>query len=109
MAKTSQAISQAMKHYTTLEYLTQHILDFKDSEGVFGVSAYDASRLAFDVRYYVLHNPIRQPVLFVQKRGEEFEFLVEKLKKTHDAGSVKRFFENDELWQSTWDYCMGVY
>lgn len=98
-----------MKHYTTLEYMTQHIQDFKDSEGVFGISAYDASRLTFDVRYHVLHTPIRQPVLFIQNRGEEFEFLVEKLKKSHDPGSVSRFFENEPLWHSTWDYCMGVY
>lgn len=102
-------VTKAMKHYTTLEYLTQHIQDFKDSEGVFGVSAYDASRLAFSVRYYILHTPIRQPTLFLQKRGEEFEKLFDTLVATHDKGSVNRFFDNDDLWQTTWEYCAGAW
>jgi hypothetical protein len=88
------------EYYQLKDLWAQHVQDFKDSEDKQGISKYDASQLAQDILRYIRYTRIRQFNLFSQKRGEEYEHMIEQLTK-YDEGSVKRFLDNDELWKTT--------
>jgi hypothetical protein len=90
-----------MDYYLLMERWAEHVRDFKDSERQQGVEAYDAARLAQAVLSFVKTARIRQWNLFIQKRGADFERMMEMLLKEFDPESVERFLESEELWKIT--------
>ena len=75
---------------------------FKDNERKEDIRHYDSELLAQSVLDYVRYTRIRQWALFIQRRGEEFERMVEKLQeKDLELSAITRFVENEKLWEAT--------
>ena len=75
---------------------------FKDNERKQDIRHYDSELLAQSVLDYVRYTRIRQWALFIQRRGEEFEKMVEVLQnKGLDTGAITRFVEDEKLWEAT--------
>ena len=75
---------------------------FKDNERKQDIRHYDSELLAQTVLDYVRYTRIRQWALFIQRRGEEFEKMVETLKnKGLDTDAIIRFVEDEKLWEAT--------
>ena len=76
--------------------------DFKDSEKNYERRAYDSEQLARAILDYSRFTRFRQWTLYTQKRGKEFEDLMDRLEKQgHPEDAVKRFLEEEELWTTT--------
>lgn len=72
---------------------------FKDEEPGDRRAAED---LALYVLDYIRYTRFRQYNLFTQKRGEEFERMVEQAEgRGHSVESLRRFMEDDERWSKT--------
>lgn len=75
---------------------------FKDNERKYDVRHYDSELLAQTVLDYVRYTRIRQWTLFMQRRGEEYERMIEKLQeKGLELSSIMRFVEDEKLWEAT--------
>jgi len=83
------------------DFWAQHVQDFKDSESAEGISAYDAGELARSVLRYIRYTRFRQVNLFSQQRGEEYEYMIERLKESYDENSINRFLANEDLWKAS--------
>lgn len=91
-----------MDGYILLDYWGQLVQDFKDSERTYDIDHYETEDMARQILSYIRFTRFRQWTLFVQKRGEEFEKMIEKLRKlSFDAKAIERFLENEELWKIT--------
>jgi hypothetical protein len=91
-----------MDGYILLDYWGQLVQDFKDSEKENGIEAYETEDMAREILSYIRYTRFRQWTLFVQKRGEEFEKMLEKLVKLDfNSKAVQRFLEDEELWKTT--------
>jgi hypothetical protein len=105
-----------MNYYILLEEWSSGVRKFKDEErklinttqsgGRERTNTYNDGRAAEDVALYVLdyirHTKLRQYNLFTQKRGEEFERMLEQSEQRgHSAETVRRFIEDDERWKTT--------
>ena len=91
-----------MDYYLLMNHWAELVRAFKDSEKEFGIDAYETERLAREILDYIRYKRIRQWTLFVQKRGEEFEKMMEMLyEMEYDIKAAQRFLENEELWKVT--------
>jgi hypothetical protein len=88
-----------MDAYILLDYWGQLVQDFKDSEKDHGIQAHETEDMARQILSYIRYTRFRQWTLFVQKRGEEFEKMIEKLNFKPQA--IQRFLEDEELWKTT--------
>ena len=84
-----------------LDHWAYLVRDFKDSEREFGISAYDSERLARAILNHLRYTRIRQYNLFMQKRGEDYEKMLEKLGSEFSLEAIQRFVETEELWTTT--------
>jgi hypothetical protein len=88
-----------MEHYLLLEHWSSIIRKFKDEEAPNG---YEAEKLALFILDYVRYTRFRQYNLFTQKRGEEFERMVDQVERAElSVDMLRRFIEDDERWQTT--------
>lgn len=90
-----------MEYYILLDHWAYLVRDFKDSEREFGISAYDSERLARAILNHLRYTRIRQYNLFMQKRGEDYEKMLEKLGSEFSLEAIQRFVETEELWTTT--------
>ena len=91
-----------MDYYFLQEHWASLVRDFKDKEKAFGQDGYATEQLATAILDYIRWIRIRQPKLFAQQRGEEFERMMIQLeKKEHNIEAIKRFLDDDDLWQVT--------
>jgi hypothetical protein len=77
------------------------VQDLKDTEKTYGQTPSDTESLARAMLTFIRYTRIRQPNLFKQQRGEEYEQFVEMLKSQYDAGSLLRTLETESLWNAT--------
>ena len=84
-----------------MEHWGSIVRDMKDSEKQYGIEAYQTERMAKEVLDYVRYTRIRQYTLFLQKRGEEYEIMINKLKKNFAEEAIQRMMENEEFWKAT--------
>jgi len=89
-----------MDYFLTLEHWTSIVRKIKDEELEYDISAYKTGQLAKDILTFIRSSRFRQALLFREKRGEEYERFVEKLKLIYDPDSVKRILDNDEFWEA---------
>ena len=61
----------------------------------------DSELLALAALDHLQWTRIRQWNLFVQKRGEDFEKFIEKLKLRFQEDAIYRFLEDEEMWKVT--------
>ena len=91
-----------MQYYILQNEWGSLVRNFKDAEKEHEREPYASEQLALGILDYVRYTSIRQYKMFQQKRGEEFERMLEFLKsREHDADAVQRFLENDSLWETT--------
>jgi hypothetical protein len=88
-----------MDYFLTLEQLTSIVRKIKDEELKYDVSAYKTGILARSILNTIRNSRFRQPSLFREKRGQEYEQFVEKLKVVFNPESVNRILANDEFWE----------
>jgi hypothetical protein len=85
-----------MDHWASL------VRDFKDSEKEHDIDPRDSEQLALAIVDYIRYTRIRQWNLFIQKRGEEYEKLVETLiARGFNQSAAERFVEDEERWKVT--------
>lgn len=105
-----------MEYYILLEHWSSLVRRFKDEErkisdttqrgGGERTNTYDDSRAAEEVALFVLdyirYTRFRQYNLFAQKRGEEFERMVDQAEqREHSVEALRRFIEDDDRWKTT--------
>ena len=85
------------------QYWASLVRIFKDEEHqTYGIRYYDSERLAQAILDYVRYTRIRQWALFMERRGEEYERMVESLVDDDlTKESVFRFAEQEDLWKAT--------
>lgn len=75
---------------------------YKDRERKYDTRYYDSEQIAQSVLDYVRYTRIRQWTLFFQRRGEEYEKMLDVLRnKELPEEATLRFVENDALWETT--------
>lgn len=77
------------------------VQDLKDSEKAYGQTPSETEALARTILTYIRYTRIRQPILFKQQRGEEYESFVDLLKTTYDEASLLRTLETEAVWTTT--------
>jgi hypothetical protein len=91
-----------MQYYILQNHWGSLVRTFKDEEKEHAQEPYDTEQLALAVLDYIRYTTIRQYKLFQQKRGEEFERMMDFLeKREHNADAIKRYLDDDELWSTT--------
>ena len=89
-----------MDYYLTLEHWNSIARNMKDSEREHDIPARKTEQLAKDILRFIRSTRFRQGALFKQRRGEEYEKFVEKLKEDYDPEAVARALDNDEFWEA---------
>ena len=91
-----------MDRYLLQDQWASMIRNLKDSEKQYGISAYTTEQMAQTILRYIRYTRIRQYNLFQQKRGEDFEKMMGKLKQDgFEEDAVRRYLEDEELWKTT--------
>ena len=91
-----------MNYYLLKDHWAQLVNQFKDSEREFGNDGYTTENLAMDILDYARFTRFRQWTLFAQKRGEEFEKMMDRLEtRGFSLEAARRFLEEEELWKTT--------
>jgi hypothetical protein len=91
-----------MDRYLLQDQWASMIRNLKDSEKQYGISAYTTEQMAQTILRYIRYTRIRQYNLFQQKRGEDFEKMMARLKQDgFEEDAVRRYLEDEELWKTT--------
>ena len=91
-----------LERYIRQEEWASIVRELKETEAVFGQTAYTTERLAHELLRFIRYTRIRQYNLFTQKRGEDFDKMMETLVAMgFEVGSIRRVLENEELWKTT--------
>ncbi len=87
-----------MEYYLLQEHWSSIVRKFKDQEA----DKYEAEKLALFILDYIRYTRMRQYNLFTQKRGEDFERMVDQaMKAEFPEDMLRRYVEDDERWQTT--------
>jgi flagellar biosynthesis regulator FlaF len=85
-----------MDHWATL------VRTFKDSENALGIEPRDSELLSLKILDFIRYTRIRQWTLFVQKRGDDYDKMIEVLRESgFQPEAIQRFVESEELWATT--------
>jgi hypothetical protein len=88
-----------MEYYILLEHWSSLVRRFKDEESQ---DTKTAEEIALFILDYIRYTRFRQYNLFTQKRGEEFEHMMDQMeKKELPIDMARRFLEDDERWKTT--------
>lgn len=88
-----------MNYYLLLDEWSSMVRKFKDEETG---DRREAEYVALYVLDYIRYTRLRQYNLFTQKRGEEFERMLEQgEQRGHSVDAMRRFIEDDERWAKT--------
>ena len=91
-----------MDYYLLMDAWATLVRDFKDSEKTHGIEARDSEQLALKILDFIRYTRIRQWTLFVQKRGEEYDIMIQKLVESgFKPEAIQRFVEEEERWTTT--------
>ncbi len=63
--------------------------------------AYKIEKLAQDILWQIRYTRMRQYNLFTQKRGEDFEKMMEKLSATHELSAIQNMIDDEDFWNVT--------
>lgn len=88
-----------MDYYLLQEQWASLVRQFKDSERH---DSYGAEQVALFVLDYIRYTRMRSYNLFTQKRGEDFERMLEiGEQKGYSIDVIRRFVEDDDRWNTT--------
>lgn len=92
----------AIDYYIAMEDWAEIVRDFKDSEKDFGIEPRESEQLALKILDFIRYTRIRQWPLFVQRRGEEYDRMIQMLT---EAGflpaAIQRYVETEDRWTAT--------
>jgi hypothetical protein len=88
-----------MDYYLTLEHWSSLVRNMKDAERENDIPAQETSDLTKLILRHIRSTRFRQGVLFKERRGEEYEQFVERLKGVFTPELVDRVLDNDEFWE----------
>lgn len=78
------------------------VRDAKDFYMQQGIQPYTIERIAQEILRFIRYKPIRQYNLFTQRRGEDFDTMMETLEAMgFDLALVREMTENEDFWQKT--------
>jgi hypothetical protein len=86
-----------MDYSLASDHWAQVVRDLKDSS----TNPYETERLAQDILRYARYTRFRQYALFSQKRGEEFEKMMEKLAEKYKLEEIQRVISDEDFWTIT--------
>jgi hypothetical protein len=91
-----------MDYYLAMDEWAAIVRDFKDEEKTHGIEPRESEQLALKLLDFIRYTRIRQWPLFVQKRGQEYERMVEGLVESgFMPEAIQRFVEQEERWTAT--------
>jgi hypothetical protein len=91
-----------MEYYLLMDHWASLVRDFKDSEKEHAIDPRDSEQMALAIVDFIRYTRIRQWNLFSQRRGEEFETLVDRLvARGFNPEAVARFVEEEQRWKVT--------
>lgn len=91
-----------MDYYLAMDQWATIVRDFKDDEKAHGMEPRESEQLALKILDFIRYTRIRQWPLFVQKRGQEYERMVEGLVESgFKPEAIQRFVESEERWTAT--------
>jgi len=91
-----------MDYYLLQEHWASLVRQFKDAERKAERDAYEAEQVALYILDYIRYTRMRNYNLFTQKRGEDFERMVDLAdKKGLSVDVLRSFLEDDERWETT--------
>ena len=91
-----------MEYYLLQEHWSSIVRKFKDEEREDRRGAEDIALFILD---YIRYTRLRQYGMFTQKRGEEFERMIDQAEqKGYSPEVIRRFMEDDERWQTTLEF-----
>jgi hypothetical protein len=91
-----------MDYYLEMDEWAAFVRDFKDEEKANGIEPRESEQLALKILDFIRYTRIRQWPLFVQKRGQEYERMVEGLTEAgFKPEAIQRFVEQEERWTAT--------
>jgi hypothetical protein len=91
-----------MNYYILQEHWSSLVRKFKDEEAPNG---YDAEKLALFILDYIRYTRFRQYNLFTQKRGEEFERMIDQAERSEFSEEMlRRYIEDDDRWNTTLEF-----
>jgi hypothetical protein len=91
-----------MDYYLLQEQWASLVRQFKDSERALDHDAYEAEQVALFVLDYIRYTRMRSYNLFTQKRGEDFERMLDiAARKEYSVDAIHRFVEDDDRWKTT--------
>lgn len=91
-----------MNYYLLQEQWASLVRQFKDSERAFDQDTYASEQVALYILDYIRYTRMRSYNLFTQKRGEDFERMLEiASRKDLSIDAIRRYADNDELWTTT--------
>jgi hypothetical protein len=77
------------------------VQNFKDSEKYFDIQPYQSELLARDLLNFMRYHYFVKFILFRQRRGQEYELMLQQLTVKYGEAPVLRAITNDDLWEAT--------
>jgi len=91
-----------MEFYLLQEHWASLVRRFKDSERAYDQVPAETEQIALFLLDYIRYTRMRSYNLFTQKRGEDFERMMDRAEqKGHSTDAIRRFIEDDERWETT--------
>jgi hypothetical protein len=91
-----------MEYYLLLDHWATLVRTFKDSEKTLGIEPRDSELLSLKILDFIRYTRIRQWTLFVQKRGDDYDKMIEVLRESgFQPEAIQRFVESEDLWATT--------
>ena len=91
-----------MDYYLLMDHWAQLVRDFKDSEKDHGIDPRDSELLAQRILDWIRYTRIRQWNLFQQRRGEDYDKMIQSLRESgFMREAIQRFVEDEEIWKAT--------
>lgn len=91
-----------MNHYLLQEHWASLVRQFKDSERRHDQALAASEQVALFLLDYIRYTRMRSYNLFTQKRGEDFDRMLEVAeRKDISIDAIRRFIEDDDRWETT--------
>jgi hypothetical protein len=89
-----------MEYLLVSDHWSSLLRHIKDETG----QRYKTENLANDILRYIRYHRFRQYNLFIQRRGEEYEKLMEDLLKNYEKELVDKLVLDDQFWNLTIEF-----
>ena len=89
-----------MEYLLVSDHWSSLLRHIKDETG----QRYKTENLANDILRYIRYHRFRQYNLFIQRRGEEYEKMMEELLKNYEKELIDKLVLDDQFWNLTIEF-----